>query len=176
MEGTELVIKIDIIYFFGIMASLIAIAWYGGNRLGAIEASIGWIKEEFQKVWDTLTGREAQRMGAEGKGSPVNPTEIGWKYLRESGLDKLVDKEKREWLLNNLKNSLPKNYTEYDVQEVAKRVMYSLRDDPIMVEVKKYALSSGLDADMILRLGAYLLRDNLLEWEHSIAPPVSNHK
>lgn len=170
MEGTEFIIKIDIIYFLGIMGSLIVIAWYSGSKFSSLETSINWMKKQIDDIWDTIKGREGGRKQFEASGSPLNPTELGWKHLRGSGLDKLIDVEKREWLLQNLRNSLGPNYTEYDVQETAIRMMFSLRDDSMMTSAKKYAFENGFDFDLLLRLGGFLLRDNFLGRPHEIAP------
>lgn len=179
MNSTEIIIKIDIIYFLGIIGTLVVFALYAGHRIGGVENSIEWVKRELQNIWDTMKGREAQRSGIEASGSPIQPTEFGWKYLRESGLDKIADEQKKEFLLQTLRSLLLLDHidhTDYDVQETARRVMVSLRDDPMMVEVKQYAFNNGLDVDMILRLGGLLLRDNFLGQPHKTAPVSATDK
>lgn len=168
MSGTELIIKIDMIYFLGIIGTILTLAWIFSNKLSAIETSIKWIKRELEKLWDRVSSMESRRAGIEGMKSPLNPTELGWKYLKESGLERIVDEQNRDWLLENLKNSLPPNYTDYDVQDTARRVMVSLRDDSMMRAVKEYAFKNGLDVDLLLRLGGLLLRDNFLGRKHTV--------
>lgn len=114
------------------------------------------------------------RQKLEGRKSPLNPTELGWKYLKGSGLDTIIDEKNRDWLLENLKNSLSPNYTDYDVQDTARRVMVSLRDDPMLREIKEYAFKKSLDVDLLLRLGGLLLRDNFFGQKHTVAPPSSS--
>ncbi len=140
------------------------------NDIKWIKNEIKWIKEQLDKIWDSSKVGQSRRVGAEGTGSPVNPTELGWKYLRESGLDKIVDEVKKEELINLLKKSLPKDYTDYDVQEMARRVVVSIEDISVIKSIKDYAFQNGLDADMIFRLGGLLLRDNFLGREHQTAP------
>lgn len=174
MEGTEIVIKIEIIYFLGIIGSLILIVWRGGLKLGNIENSLKWLKEGFEKVESRLGSLEVKKSGMENPGSPVDPTKKGWKYLKESGLDKIIDEEKREDLLKILKDSLPENYTKYDVQEKARIVVLNLRDDTeVGKKMEEYAFDNGISVDILLRLGGLLLRDNFLERKHNVAPPPS---
>lgn len=168
MSGTELIIKIDMIYFLGIIGTILTLAWIFSNKLSAIETSIIWIKRELGRLWNSISSMESRLAGVEGSKSPLNPTQLGWKWLNESGLAKIIDEEKKTWLLQNLRNSLPPNYTDYDVQEVARRVMVSLKDDSLMKEVKQYAFEHGIDIEMLLRLGGLLLRDNFLERKHTV--------
>ena len=141
MTGTELVIKVDMIYFLGIVGTLVAITWFAGHKFGKLEDSIDWIKRELENLWSAIKGREAVRAGLEAKGSPLNPTELGWKYIKESNLENIVDREKREMLLEKLKDALGKAYTEYDVQEQARRLLVSMKDDPISIP-SKYRFST----------------------------------
>lgn len=172
MNGTELIIKIDILYFLGIIGTLIIIVWYAASKFGKLEDSIDWIKREFGNLWDAIKNREAQRSGLEAAGSPINPTELGWKYIKESGLDNIIDQEKKEYLLEQLQNSLDtENNTEYDVQEKARKLLVLMRDNQMFKPIKEYAFNNGIDVDIILRLGGLLLRDNFLKKSHKIAPP-----
>ncbi|MBI4990694.1 hypothetical protein HZB96_01215 [Candidatus Gottesmanbacteria bacterium] len=75
----------------------------------------------------------------EAPGSPLQPTEYGARIIEESGLKKILD-ENKEYFLTKLRNSLPKeHYTDYDVQETARKTLTSLKDDPMMNPVKEYA-------------------------------------
>lgn len=168
MSGTELIIKIDMVYFLGIIGTILTLAWIFSNKLSAIETSITWIKRELGRLWNSISSMESGLAGVEGSKSPLNPTQLGWKWLNESGLAKIIDEEQKTWLLQNLRNSLPPNYTDYDVQEVARRVMVSLKDDSLMKAVKQYAFEHGIDIEMLLRLGGLLLRDNFLERKHTV--------
>lgn len=104
----------------------------------------------------------------EAPGSPLRPTEYGAMLIRESGLEKILD-ENKESLLKNLKNSLPKDYTEYDVQETARNVLLSLKEDAMMNPVKEYVYKNALNIETILRVGGLWLRDDFLEQPREIA-------
>lgn len=175
MNGTELVLKINILYFLGIIGTLLGITWYAAYKFGTLEDSIKWVKRELSNLWDAIKTREAMRAGVEGKGSPINPTELGWKYIKESGLERIVDEEKKEELLEKLRNFLGKDYTEYDVQENARKILVSMKDDPTLKPIKEYAFNNGIDVDIILLLGGLLLRDNFLNQPHQIAPSLKNN-
>lgn len=104
----------------------------------------------------------------EAPGSPLQPTEYGAMLIRESGLEKILD-ENKESLLKNLKNSLPKDYTEYDVQETARNVLLSLKEDAMMNPVKEYVYKNALNIETVLRVGGLWLRDDFLNHPREIA-------
>ncbi len=141
---------------------IILTAWRGGHKIGSIENSIDWIKDEIGRMWGRLEK-------VEGTDSPLNPTERGLKKIKDSGLAEIVDKTYKEWLLERLKKLLPKDHTKYDVQTVARRLMISLKDKPMMRSVEKYAFDNGVEIELILRLGGLWLRDNFLKVPHKIA-------
>ena len=149
----------------GLISIFIAImlfVWWCGTKVGKIDTSISWIKDELGKIW-------ARFEKVEGAGSPLNPTQKGKKWLDDSGLSNIIDNSKKEWLLNELKKQLPKNYTDYDVQITARRLMVSLRDDEAIKPIKEYAFDNGIDIEIILRLSGLLLRDNFLNVPHKVS-------
>lgn len=156
----------------GILISLMTLItgftlWLVQDRFRILEKLIDEVKEMFK-------GLESRVRKVEGSGSPLDPTEKGWKYLRESGLNKIIDEERREDLLKALKDSLSDDYTNYDVQEKSRIVVLNLRDDPeIARKMEEYSFENGIDVDLLLRLGGLLLRDNFLNREHNIAPSSS---
>jgi|SRR3989344_4301014 len=103
----------------------------------------------------------------ESPGSPLNPTEYGEILIKESGLERILD-ENKERLFSELKNTLPQQYIEYDVQEVARKVLISLKDDPIMVSVKKYAYTKGISVETILNTGGLWLRNDFLKKQRGV--------
>lgn len=104
----------------------------------------------------------------EAPGSPLQPTEYGATLIREGGLEKILN-ENKESLLKNLKNSLPKDYTDYDVQETARNVLLSLKEDAMMNPVKEYVYKNALNIETILRVGGLWLRDDFLNHPREIA-------
>ncbi len=113
-------------------------------------------------------GIQLDHLLTEAPGSPLQPTEYGAMLIRESGLEKILD-ESKEFLLKNLKNSLPKDYTEYDVQETARNVLLSLKEDAMMNPVKEYVYKNALNIETILRVGGLWLRDDFLDQPREIA-------
>lgn len=173
---TELVFRISLIYFLGIIGTLLTITWFASKKFSSLETSINWIKKELSKHWGEI--KEMKRdvgdfrlamAGLEKGRSPLAPTDKGWGYLKGSGLVDIIDKTHRELLLGKLKENLPQKHAGYDVQEMARQVMLGMKDDPIMKSVKEYALNSGISVDLLLLTSGLLLRDNFLGWKHEIA-------
>src|SRR3989344_2236276 len=94
----------------------------------------------------------------ESPGSPLNPTEYGEILIKESGLERILD-ENKERLFSELKNTLPQQYIEYDVQEVARKVLISL---------KKYAYTKGISVETILNTGGLWLRNDFLKKQRGV--------
>ena len=113
-------------------------------------------------------GLSLDHLLTEAPGSPLRPTEYGATLIREGGLEKILN-ENKESLLKNLKNSLPKDYTDYDVQETARNVLLSLKEDAMMNPVKEYVYKNALNIETILRVGGLWLRDDFLNHPREIA-------
>ncbi|XOB40870.1 MAG: hypothetical protein ACKKMW_02270 [Candidatus Nealsonbacteria bacterium] len=92
--------------------------------------------------------------------SPLKPTEFGWKLLKESGLNELLEK-KQEYFLKILNDKLKDitPYTDYDVQEKAIESLVELKNEPIINPIKDYAFQNGIDVEVILRTGGLVLRE-----------------
>lgn len=156
-----------LLQFFGITADKITpfvifgvIFWLlfmhpAKNKLSKISHAI----TEIQVILRTL-GHDTKHL-VEAPGSPLQPTEYGAKLIKESGLETILN-NKAEELKKELGELLPKEYTPYDVQEFARKLMVSKKDDPDFRAVKDYAYSNGLDADIILQAGGLWLRDDFL--------------
>jgi len=143
---------------------------YLGFKFNPILKSIKRITNsivEIQTVFK-IAGVPLDHLLTEGPGSPLQPTGVGINYIRESGLEKILD-EKKDVLLQKLKGELPKDYTDYDVQETSRKVLLSLRDDPMMKPIKDYAFKNALEVEIILRTGALWLRDDFLGVPRGVA-------
>lgn len=99
--------------------------------------------------------------------SPLNPTEYGASLIKDSGLEKVLN-ENKEFLCTKLKASLPKDYTEYDVQEKARQLLLELKDDPIMNPVKEWVYNNPTDIKVILKVGGLWLRSDFLSQPRKI--------
>lgn len=125
------------------------------------------LQTDVRDLINRISKMEGKLEGVSASASPVQPTELGARYIKESGLEKILD-ERKTSLCDNLKNSLPQNYAEYDVQETARRVMLSLKDEPMMRPVKEYAFKEGVEVEVILGVGALWLRDDFLKLPRGI--------
>lgn len=97
----------------------------------------------------------------EASGSPLKPTPLGQEWIKDSGLEKILDDNKDKFI-SSLKKTLGNNYVEYDVQEQCRAFLVSLKDDPIMNPVKDFAYKNGVDLVTILKVGGLWLRDDFL--------------
>jgi|GEM_PF-1396741 len=112
-------------------------------------------------------GLEITQSLLEKPGSPLAPTEQGASILKESGLEKVLD-DNKEALQIRLRASLPDPYTDYDVQENARKLLNSLKDDPMMIAVKDWVYANPMRLDILLNLGGLWLRDDFLGHERKI--------
>ncbi len=94
--------------------------------------------------------------------SPLNPTEFGASLIKDSGLEKILD-ENKELFRVKLKASLPTGYSEYDVQEHARKLLLDLKDDPMMKPVKDWVYEHPMEIEIIFRVGGLWLRNDFME-------------
>lgn len=143
------------------------------NKLNPLNKAVRRISNaiiEIQTIFKTV-GIPLTHLLTEAPGSPLRPTDWGVKLIQESGLEKILN-ENKERFVNELKNSLPKDFTEYDVQETARNVLISLKNDPIINPIKEYAYKNALDIDIILSTGGLWLRDDFLGQPRKISKGV----
>lgn len=153
MDG--LIIEIDWPYFLGIVGSLVGVAWYISGKLSKNETLLGGIDKR-------LTELEGRFYGTFQSGSPINLTEVGNKFLEESGLKAYIDSNKEKFLSDCHK--LKKLTTAYDVQEAVFGFF-----DTVKLEVsferklENFAYQQGIDLKILRRIGGIYLRNLLLE-------------
>lgn len=154
----ELVIKIDWVYFLGIIGSLIAFAWYSSGRFGVLETDMKWVKE---KLNDIKILAENQTIGAFAHNSPVALTEIGKNVLEESGLKKWIDDNKTNLfgVCDSKKETNP-----YEVQSHVFNYFDTVDFGTTFGDaLKKVAFDKGVSMAILRRIGAIYFRDICLE-------------
>ena len=127
------------------------------NSLNSINKAIVEIQSHL-----TTMGRSIMYPLTEKTESPLSPTDYGLQIYAESGLKKIVQ-ENTEMLLKMLEKKLTslKIITSYDVQEKSIELfVVDLANNPLISNVKEYAFSNGLRTEIILRVGALILRDD----------------
>jgi len=91
--------------------------------------------------------------------SPIALNETGEDILRRSEGDKFIDRNEVE-LLRKIKELNP--LTAYDVQEGARKVLESLRDDTRFAPFKNFAFNEGFLLDLLIVVMSLYLRDKVL--------------
>ncbi len=152
---------------------IVALGWVHvlGRKFQIIDdlkTGLSEIKQDIKILIDRISKLEGAITGIVRKASPLSSTEVGAWYIKESGLEKILE-ERKDWLLQNIRHSLPQNYTDYDVQETARRVLLSLKDDLMMRPVKEFAFQNALEVGTILGAGALWLRDDFLGAPRKVA-------
>lgn len=157
MDGTEIVIKIDMIYLLGIIGLLITFAWFGSAKFSSLETSVNWIKEEIKKIWDELRQPKVSVTN-----SPIRLNEMGEEILRDSGIKEWLDGAKPQ--LMDLLKEKGATRTGYDVQETIKQIMEATKfTSDWEHKLKDYAFKKGIDLDTIRLVAAIHFRDIALE-------------
>lgn len=175
----------DILYTIlssAITALIFVVGWSftAGRKLQIIDdlkSGFGKVQEDIKMLIDRISRFEGKMEGAIGRGSQLSPTELGAKYIKESGLEAILDdKEKKAFFCEKLKAILPEHYSDYDVQEGSRRIMLSLKDDAMMVPIKQYAFQNGLEVEVILGAGALWLRDDFMDVPRKTLPKKGEPK
>lgn len=158
MSGTEFVIKIDVVYFLGIMGSLIVITWYASNKVSYIETSLEWVKEQIDDVSNQIFTLWEERVTKAH--SPIQLNQKGKEILEKSGIKDFVDNALPQFL-DEIKEKKPQNA--YQVQVFSREVIFRAKLNPeILNKLQVGAFSVGADLDTLLIVGAIYLRDLVL--------------
>lgn len=158
-----------IITIAGVIINTIVAFLVVSNRLGAYKNKVDTLETKtekletgLQEVRDMAVRNEAiakERGPLIKNESPVSLTDRGERILIDSGGKKFVD-DNFEELKNNVEESNPQ--TSYDVQELSKQVIESLKTDERINSMKEYLFKEGLELDdLTVVLGMYL-RDKIL--------------
>ncbi|MBA7495395.1 hypothetical protein ES702_05977 [subsurface metagenome] len=99
--------------------------------------------------------------------SPLKLTEQGIKLLDNCGFNNIYgNNDNKEKLIQLIKKENPQS--KYDVQEISKKVLILLKDDPMFIEIKKYAFNNGLDIVEILSVASIVVRDEVISQLNSL--------
>ncbi len=159
-----------LVFFLG----LLAIIWKGKKEIAdTVKEELSPYKNMNNRVINAITevqtvlrnkykGVNISHNLMETSGSPLGPTEFGAQMIKDSGLEKILN-DNSETLCIKLKAALPKEYTEYDVQEKARELLMSLKDDPMMIPLKRWVYEHPSDITLILKVGGLWLRDDFLK-------------
>lgn len=133
------------------------------EKVRRLETDVTEIKTETKQIRDKVISCETSLKEREPLGrrkSPVSLTERGEKVLTESGGKKFVDDNYPE-LKEKVENK--NSATSYDIQESAREVIQTLKEDERMNQIKEYLFKEGLEIeDLEFVLGIYL-RDKILK-------------
>ncbi|MEA2715646.1 MAG: hypothetical protein QOG91_674 [Candidatus Parcubacteria bacterium] len=148
-------INIDLIYFLGIIGTLIGLAWYASARLTRVETK--------------LEGLDTRLSILEGRGrdffkydSPITLSDEGEQHLIESGLKKYIEDNKEDFFGQcAAEHDLS---TAYDIQEAAFRFFDEHEFEPqFEITLKEYAYNQGVELSVLRRVAGVYLRNLLLE-------------
>ena len=168
-----------IVGLFFFFVTLLSIIWKGKKEIAdTVKEELAPFKKTGTNIVNAITevqtilrnkykGLNIIHNLVERSGSPLSPTEFGANLIKDSGLEKILD-ENKEFLCTKLKASLPKDYTEYDVQEKARSLLVNLKDDTILNPVKEWIYENPMDIEIVLKVGGLWLRDDFLKKPRSL--------
>jgi hypothetical protein len=150
----DLVINISWEYFFGIIGSILAIAYYGSARFTKLETTVQWLADV---VRDLTVRAENITSRLFDTGSPVSLTRAGYRHLEQSGFKSYIDRRRVD-LLRQLPTGDPLDL--YRVQDAAFRMLSSMPLERTFARrLNQFAFDHGISTDLLRRLAAIYLRD-----------------
>lgn len=152
----EILIRINWIYFLGIITSLIGIAWYTGGRFSKIETLIESIKERLSGLEDRFNKKIEAELGRVH--SPIRPNEKGKEILKIVKWDEIYIDLKKD-IFSNIDLIEPTNL--YDVEKVVRDVIWEMRNLDEMKAFKIYAVNNPeFPLKILTTLASWLVRDD----------------
>lgn len=167
MDNISILITIAQVIFAGIVGAIGATLAVGKlfQRVLHLEEDNKELKRELREVRDKAIACETslkEREPLTRKRSPVSLSDRGTSLLNDSHGRKFVD-ENFDELYNSVKTKTPK--TAYDIQEYAKEIIESLRNDDRLNPAKDFLFKDGSTLDEWITVTAIYLRDKILEKE-----------
>lgn len=121
------------------------------------------IRADIKGLIQRISNLEGKMQIIYDKKSPWSPTELGALYLKESGLeDVLNDRQMNERLREKIRSILPKDYLDYDVEQASRRTMLAMDNPAIVRKLKNFAYQHGMNIEVLLTAAAFWLRDDFL--------------
>jgi hypothetical protein len=149
-----LAIDISWEFFFGIIGTLITLAYFANGRVTRLETNFDWLANA---VRDLAIKMENVSAKAFEIGSPLSLTATGEQLLRDSGLKSYIDRHRDE-LTAQLRANAP--FDLYTIQEREFRLFDHISlDESFARHMNKCAFRSGTSTDLLRRVGAIYLRD-----------------
>lgn len=151
------------------------------NRVDNLETTMG--KDEHGGLRRTVGELSAKVIACETRleergpltkrKSPISLTDRGEALLNNSGGNKFIDDNFDE-LLKSVEGLSPK--TAYDVQEDAKVVIDSLKDDDRLNPVKDFLFKDGSTLEEVFTVMSIYLRDKILNHKNWKAADIDGHE
>lgn len=149
-----IVVNIGWVYLLGLMAGLVAIAYYITRRFTALETNGLWLKE---MVTELLVASENERLALFTNGPQASLSAKGYDALARSGLRSHIDANKRQLLSRLDGENLS---TSYELQSRAFRLLADLfLEDPVARHLNAFAFVNGISTTLLRRVGAIYLVD-----------------
>ncbi|MCP3475065.1 hypothetical protein NLM33_32605 [Bradyrhizobium sp. CCGUVB1N3] len=140
--------------FFGIIGTLIALAYYANGRFTRIETNFEWLADTVRDLTIKAENISARAFDVH---SPISLTETGEQLLRDSGLKSYIDR-RRDELTGQLRTMAPLDL--YTVRDSAFRLFHHISLDMAFTrQLNRFAFRNGTSVDLLKRIGAIYLRD-----------------
>jgi hypothetical protein len=162
------VINVGIPQFIGIVftitASLIAVAWKSGARLGRVETLVESVKKSVETMQNSLSGHGDDitalkihtRYGISH--SPTVPNQKGKELLSKSGFQEQYPKLQPK--LFSLMDTMNLR-TLYDYEKGAMEALDKLKNSPEMDSLKDYAVNNPAEPlELIFKVASWVIRDD----------------
>lgn len=145
------------------------------EKVGRLEQDSKELKAEIRDIRDKVISCETslkEREPLTKRKSPISLTDRGTRVLVESGGQKFVD-DNYDSLATEMDAKSP--HTSYDVQEWAREIIESLKEDVRLNPIKEYLYKEGMEwNDVAVVLGIYL-RDKVLKTKGWAAEDIDKH-
>jgi hypothetical protein len=167
--STDTLITIGVSFVTSALTAFAIVAY----RMGRYSEKIDQLEKcNLNQRLSKLEGQFEQSAPLTRRKSPVSLSDRGMKVLLDSGGKAFVD-ENFEHLHKTIEAKKPE--TAYDVQEIAKSVIASLKDDSRINPMKDYLFKEGMTIDdLFVVLGVYL-RDKVLQAKGWNSEDIDKH-